>query len=511
MTNNVIVSPHYLSSKAGKEILELGGNAIDAAIAVNIVQGVVAPETCGIGGDLFALIWINGETKPHCLDSSGYAGSNISNTDLSNFKSLPLNHEATVTVPGAVKGWESMNKKYGRLEFKDLFKIAIKICMEGFEVSDELARTLELHKDSLKNQKSSDAFYPNGKPLVAGELIKREKLGETLNLIGSNGSKYFYEGQISQAISNATNNILTVRDIEKFQSKWIDPLHIDIFGKTGWVTPPHTQSYLTLATLKVYELISEAGKDLDPHLLIESYRVLAADRDNITYDYGDKINSFKGLNLDYLLSKAKEIDLNKTKSFESPGQQGGGTAYMAVKDSEGNAVSLIQSNFYGIGSTIGVEDYGFFLHNRGAGFNLIKGHPNRISPLRKPLHTLSPTIWSKEGELEMVIGTRGGRHQPQLLSQFILPILLKISSPEEVMNQSRWTIDYFEENTDSSLIIESGIEEDVIKNLQEKGHRVKIKDSLQSSFGPISAICKDESGSWYGVADPRVNTTKAIY
>ena len=303
MTNSVIVSPHYLSSKAGQVVIEKGGNAIDAAIAVNIVQGVVAPETCGIGGDLFALIWINGEEKPYCLDSSGYAGSNIDTIDFSSFKSLPLNHEATVTVPGAVKGWESIHNKFGKLSFKDLFQEAIKICNEGFEISVELNHTLNYHQDSLKKQNSSENFYVDGKPVEVGKIVRREKLGKTLSSIATNGSSVFYEGDIAKAISKATKNTLTEEDINSFDSKWVSPLKIDIYGKTGWVTPPHTQSYLTLATLKAYEVITNLGGELDPHLLVECYRSLAADRDQITYDYGDKIDSFAGLNLDYIKSK----------------------------------------------------------------------------------------------------------------------------------------------------------------------------------------------------------------
>tara|TARA_B100000700_G_C14984922_1_gene828327 strand:- start:91 stop:1626 length:1536 start_codon:yes stop_codon:yes gene_type:complete len=511
MTNSVIVSPHYLSSEAGKVVIEKGGNAIDAAIAVNIVQGVVAPETCGIGGDLFALIWINGDEKPYCLDSSGYAGSNVDTIDFSSFQSLPLNHEATATVPGAVKGWESIHNKFGKLSFEDLFQEAIKICNEGFEVSVELNHTLNHHQDSLRKQNSSENFYVDGKPVEVGNIVRREKLGKTLSSIATKGSSIFYEGDIAKAISKATKNTLTEEDINNFVSKWVSPLKMDIYGKTGWVTPPHTQSYLTLATLKAYELITNSGGELDPHLLIECYRSLAADRDQITYDYGDKVDSFTGLNFDYIKSKVSEIDIHKAKSFQNPEKLGGGTAYMAVKDSEGNAVSLIQSNFYGIGSTIGVSDYGFFLHNRGAGFNLIDNHPNKIYPHRKPLHTLSPTIWSKDGKLDMVIGTRGGRYQPQLLSQFILPILLKSSTPEEAMNKSRWVIDYFGENTESNLIFEQTSDENTINYLKEKGHKITMKDSLQSSFGPISIIYRDDNESWRGVADSRVATAKAIY
>ena len=171
MSNSVIVSPHHLSSGAGDKIFKLGGNAIDAAIAVNIVQGVVAPETCGIGGDLFALIWKDGEEKPYCLDSSGYAGSNVDNIDFSSYKSLPLNHEATVTVPGAVRGWSEMHKKFGKLDFDILFHEAIKICKDGFKVSYELNKALNHHKEALLNQDSSESFYLEGEPLKTVKIL----------------------------------------------------------------------------------------------------------------------------------------------------------------------------------------------------------------------------------------------------------------------------------------------------------------------------------------------------
>ena len=505
----IIVSPHYLSTEAGNKILESGGNAIDAAIAVNAVQGVVAPETCGIGGDLFALIWINGKEKPYCLDSSGYAGSNVLDADLSDLDSIPLNHAATVTVPGAVRGWETMHERFGSLEFDLLLKDAINLCREGFPVSKELSQAITRNKTSLEKQASSNHFYPSGKPLEEGEVLRRPKLADTLSYIGKEGSSYYYNGELAQAIVDTTNNLLELDDLRSYKPTWTEPLGLDIYGKKGWTTPPHTQGYLTLATLKAYELSTKYESEIQNHILIECYRALAADRDNITYDYQKEINKFYGIDLDYIKEKSLEIDESSTSTFLTPKKSAGGTAYMAIKDSTGNAVSLIQSNFHGIGSTIGVDGYGFFLHNRGAGFNLIDGHPNKIFPLRKPMHTLSPTIWSEEGKLDMVIGTRGGRHQPQLLSQFVLPHLLRNKSYEENMTKGRWTIDYFEESSTSELIIEESFGIENIEELKGKGHTIKVVDSLQASFGPISAIFREGNESWVGIADPRVETAKA--
>ena len=506
--SNIVVSPHYLSTNAGIEILQNGGNAIDAAIGTNIVQGVVAPETCGIGGDLFSLIWINGENTPYCLDSSGYAGSNVDISQLSSQESIPLDHPMSVTVPGAVKGWFSMHDRFGKLSIDDIFRHAIEICDEGFKVSTELHHSLSFHKDTLIKQESGTELFPDGELPKIGAIIKRSLLGETLKRLSINGPEFFYTGPVAKKISETLNHVITEDDLRSFESKWIEPLSIDVYGKTGWVTPPHTQSYLTLGTLKIYELLDDGLDNIDFHTLVESYRAIASERDDLTYDYGESIDQFNGLDLEYLNTLSKLINKDMTSVFAQPKELGGGTAYMCTKDNDGNAVSLIQSNFHGIGSTIGVDNFGFFLHNRGAGFNLIQNHPNSLKPGRKPLHTLSPTIWSVDGNLDMVIGTRGGRYQPQLLSHFILKIL-KNENLEHAMTSPRWNIDEFGKESVSEINIEPGIDEEIINDLIKKGHKVNQLKDLQNSYGPISAIV-NTAESWKASHDIRVDTASSI-
>ena len=506
--SNIVVSPHYLSTNAGIEILQNGGNAIDAAIGTNIVQGVVAPETCGIGGDLFSLIWINGENTPYCLDSSGYAGSNVDISKLSTQESIPLDHPMSVTVPGAVKGWFDMHEQFGKLSIDKIFRHAIEICDQGFEVSNELHNSLSLHKDTLIKQESSTELFPNGVTPKIGAMVKRSLLGKTLKRISTDGPQYFYTGSVAEKISETLNHVITEDDLRSFESRWIKPLSIDVYGKTGWVTPPHTQSYLTLGTLKIYEFLEDGSDNIDLHTLIESYRAIASQRDELTYDYGGNIDEFNGLDLEYLKAISKNIDKDMTSIFCQPEDRGEGTAYMCTKDNDGNAVSLIQSNFHGIGSTIGVGDFGFFLHNRGAGFNLTQNHPNSLKAGRKPLHTLSPTIWSVDGNLDMVIGTRGGRYQPQLLSHFILKILKK-ENLENAMMSPRWNIDEFGKETVSEINIEPGLDEKITDELLNKGHKVNQLSELQNSYGPISAIVKTDD-SWKAAHDPRVDTASSI-
>ena len=506
--SNIVVSPHYLATNAGIEILKNGGNAVDAAIGTNIVQGVVSPETCGIGGDLFALIWINGENTPYCLDSSGYAGSNVDISQLSSQESIPLNHPMSVTVPGAIKGWFDMHEKFGKLTIDEIFRYAIEICDDGFEVSTELHHSLSFHKDTLIKQESGTELFPNGETPEIGEIIKRPLLGKTLKRLSADGPEYFYTESVAKKISESLDHIITEDDLRSFKSKWIKPLSIDVYGKTGWVTPPHTQSYLTLGTIKIYELLEDGSDNIDLHTLIESYRAIASERDDLTYDYGGNIEEFYGLDLEYLKAVSKFVNKDMTSVFGQPEELGGGTAYMCTKDNDGNAVSLIQSNFHGIGSTIGVGDLGFFLHNRGAGFNLIQNHPNSLKPGRKPLHTLSPTIWSVDGNLDMIIGTRGGRYQPQLLSHFILKIL-KNENLENAMTSPRWNIDEFGKESVSEINIEPGLNEKVLNELINKGHKVNQLTELQNSYGPISAIIKTDD-SWKATHDPRVDTASSI-
>jgi gamma-glutamyltranspeptidase/glutathione hydrolase len=255
-------------------------------------------------------------------------------------------------------------------------------------------------------------------------------------------------------------------------------------------------------------MLDSGSKHIDLHTLIESYRAAASQRDDITYDYGNNIDLFPGLNTEYLKSLSDLIDLDNSSIFDQPADIGGGTAYMCTKDKDGNAVSLIQSNYYGIGSTIGVGDYGFFLHNRGAGFNLLQNHPNSLKPGRKPLHTLSPTMWSVDGNLDMVIGTRGGRYQPQLLSHFILKIL-KNENLENAMISPRWNIDEFGKKSLSEINIEPGLDEKIVDELIYKGHKVNQLSELQNSYGPISAIVKTED-SWRASHDLRVDTASSI-
>ena len=505
--NNIIVSPHYLSTDIASQVYNKGGNAVDAAIATNLIQGIVSPETCGIGGDLFALVWNPSKKEPDFLDASGYAGSRANPEDLQNMTSIPLNHPISVTVPGAVAGWMELSKKYGKLKIEEILDLGISLCHEGFEINEELYSSLRLHKEELSGQASSYGFFRDNQPHPYGKVIRRPQLGKTLELLKINGLQYFYDSEIAESISSSVNGILSLSDLRNYKAEWREPLHINIYGFDGWTSPPSTQGYLTLSTLKAIEMLGPENDDI--HKVIETYRIFAADRDHITYDYGKNIKDFKGVDLDYIQDKIKLFNPNYSEKFNFPKPHGGGTAYMNTIDKNGLGVSLIQSNFHGIGSRIGVGSFGFFLHNRGCGFNLDSKHPNYLTPGRKPLHTLSPTIWSKNGNLEFIAGTRGGRYQPQLLIQTILPYIQKSDSFEEIIKEPRWVIENFSSETISKLRFENINNED-LEILLKKGHEVEVENKLNKAYGPISIIYKKDDGNFEGVCDVRVGTEKVF-
>ena len=205
--NNVIVSPHYLSTELGSTIFNKGGNAVDAAILTNLIQGIVAPETCGIGGDLFALIWVPGKNKPEFLDASGYSGSNVNPDLLANYESIPLNHPLSVTIPGAVAGWKELSNKYGNIPIEDILDIGINLCHEGFKVSKELYNSLNIHHEELSGQKSGYSFYRNSQAYSSNTLIRRPQLGNTLALLKNHGLDYFYNGEVAKEISNSVKSL----------------------------------------------------------------------------------------------------------------------------------------------------------------------------------------------------------------------------------------------------------------------------------------------------------------
>lgn len=488
-------------------MLASGGNAVDAAIAACAVLGVVCPEACGIGGDLFALVHVKGHKVPLTLNASGRAGSAIDPSELTTI--IPNEHPLSVTVPGCVYGWEALADRGGRWPLHRSLQSAVDLAEQGFEVSPELAQAFEYKASLLSTSQPAAPFYPNGQPVPAGSLVRRTELADTLRAIGEEGPVSFYQGWRGAALSKAVGGRITATDLARSQADWVEPLLVNAFGMEAWTIPPNSQGYLATTACRLFELLDPPRDGSDPNLwmaAIEAYRVLARDRDELVAD-PDHL-SLPATDLvaeDRLRARADEVNLEKAGQWSPPSPRPGGTAYLCVTDSEGTGVSLIQSNFFGFGSGIGVDHAGYLLHNRGSGFNLIPGHPNQLGPEKRPLHTLSPTLWTEAGNLRALLGTRGGDYQPQLIVQLALWIFWCGLSLAEAQAAPRWVVDIT--NPEPNVMLEDAIAPELSEALAVKGLATSLVANYQPGWGPMSVILVDRDGNHQAAADPRVSTS----
>lgn len=488
---------------------------MDAAVAAVAAQGVVAPETCGVGGDLFALVHAPGWDRPKALNASGRSGSNVSAEDLRSqgFDTIPGDHPAAVSIPGCVDGLETLVRELGRLDLADALAPAIALASEGFEVSTEQAAAFARQADIYSHNPAVADFYPEGTAVEKGAIVTRTDLARTLVDVAGDGREAFYGGAPGEDIVAASDGLITLRDLATAQSEWIEPIGADVSGLTAWTIPPNSQGYLGPATLAVFEMLDPPDDPEDPvwwHLLIEAYRSLAWERNDLVADPENlALPADLLLNRDRLERAARTIDPDRAGIW--PDRMGtiSGTAYLCVADAGGMAVSIIQSNYRGTGSPFGASRSGFLLQDRGMGFNLMPGHPNELAPGKRPLHTLSPTLWTDGDRPRWILGTRGGAVQPQLLAQMAARAILGDADLGSAQAAPRWTVSDFGPGSDSHPTFEPGVPADVIAGLEARGHRVAVAPSPQPGWGPVSVIELD-GAIRRGAPDPRVDTTAAL-
>ncbi len=494
--------------------MERGGNAVDGAIAANAVQGVVAPDTCGIGGDLFALIHRPGDDKPLCLNASGRAGAGVSAEKLrQTYAEMPYRHPWTITSPGCVAGWAELATRHGAVPLSTSLGPAIELASNGFPVSPELAGSLIRLAEMIGGQSSAQALYPGGVAATAGESIRRPDLARTLAAIADFGPDAFYRGKVAGAIAAVTDGGLTVDDLAATTVDWVEPIGVDLFGLTGWTVPPNTQGYLTLAALWLFERLRPPTDPADPayvHAAVEAYRAVAWERDDLVADPATApMDPADLLAPARLAQRLANLSLESAASWPSPAPAPGGTAFLCTRDGTGLGVSLIQSNFAGIGAGISADGTGVFLQNRGGGFNLRDGHPNELMPGRRPLHTLAPTIWTRSQELRMMLGTRGGQYQPQLLIQLAAHLLYSDAPRALGQPLPRWQLDGWGPGATPVLKVEERTPTPVVAGLEARGQTVERVSDWNPGWGPMSVIGVDD-GEAFASVDPRVSTSAAL-
>lgn len=401
----------------------------------------------------------------------------------------------------------------GNLSLSEVLTPAISLASDGFEVSTEQASAFSRQAAVYSANAAVADFYPDGSPVTRGDRVTRPDLARTLGRIATEGRAAFYEGVAGADIVEVLGGQITPDDLTEDQAQWIDPIAVAVGSLTAWTIPPNSQGYLGPATLAVFEMLDPPEDSDNPlwwHLLVEAYRCLAWERNDLVAD-----PAHLALPADLLLDDARlaraaaTVDPERTGVWPDRVGSQASTAYLCAVDSEGMAVSIIQSNYRGTGSPFGARRSGFLLQDRGAGFSLMPGHPNELGPGKRPLHTLSPTIWTDGDQPAWVLGTRGGAVQPQLVAQVAARTIFGGADVEAAQTAPRWTVSDFGPGSRSSPLVEPGVPDRVIAGLAQRGHDVATTPDLQPGWGPVSIIALD--GDQRRTApDPRVDTTSAL-
>jgi gamma-glutamyltranspeptidase/glutathione hydrolase len=513
-TGGVAASEHPLASQAGASILARGGHAVDAAIAVNAVMGVVAPMMNGIGGDLFAIVYEAATGQLHGINASGCApsGLTIARLRAQGITAMPQMGIHSVTIPGAVAGWSKLHERFGTLRLAEVLAPAIAIAEDGFPVSEITAAEWEGSTAILQaTEESARVFLPNGWAPRPGQLFRNADLAGSYRALAAEGRDAFYRGSIGQRIVSCSarhDGALTAADLASYDAEWVAPLSTTYRGWTVYELPPNGQGIAALMMLNLIEQAPMGSYGHNSaealHTLIEAKKLAYADMARLVCD-----PAFHEVPVDALLSKAyaatrfREIDPARANPEVAPGTlptHGSDTTYLSVVDRAGNMVSLIQSNFANFGSGLVPTRTGFALQSRGGLFTMDESHPNALGPRKRPLHTIIPGFMSG-GDRRIAFGIMGGWNQSQAHVQFISNVVDHGMNIQAALEAPRATKITF---VGRDVIMESRIAESVRLALAEKGHEIDVQGSFSSLVGGGQSVMRDYAATVnYGASDPR--------
>ena len=513
---------HPLAAQAGLRVLQDGGNATDAIIAMAGVLAVVRPHMNGIGGDAFGIFY-NGETgEVTALNASGRSGA-LATPEffaVAELDRIPSIGPLSVSVPGAVAGWIDAHDRYGSMNFAELLSTGIDYARNGFAVSSRLAQDFEEQGQNL-NDAGRDLYLPNSNPPKVGSLLRNPQLANSLEIVADQGKEGFYNGSIAQKLSafiTEQGGYLRQGDFASHSSTWVTPLRGDYLNHEFVVMPPNTQGVTQLALFemaKSHDLASMTQNSADYlHTLVELKKLAFADRDRWVADPNlANVPVDQLLDADYLKNRAQLINMSVAAESAESGfgdeilaepngnrSDAGDTVFITAVDQWGNAVSWIQSNFAGFGSGLLDEATGILLHNRGALFTLETGHPNQVAPDKRPYHTLSPTMaLYPSGEFAFTLGTPGGDSQTQTILQITHNMLVFGMTPQQAIEAPR-----FRSLSGLRLAIEDRVSEEALLDLRQRGHLLNLVEGWTATFGGAHMIHHDpETGVLTAAADPR--------
>jgi gamma-glutamyltranspeptidase/glutathione hydrolase len=510
----IVATSQTLASQAGAQILERGGSAADAAIAANATLGVVECMMNGMGGDLFAIEWDAKSGKLTGLNASGWAPEKLTPDLLKQkgFNRMPGSGIYSVTVPGAVRGWEALHRKFGRLPWATLFEPAIYYAQNGFPVTEFIHAYWKASESELAaDPGASAAFLIKGQAPAVGEVFRNPAYAHALQVVARQGPDAFYRGDIARAIvktSTKLGGVMSAADLAEFKPEWVEPVSTTYRGWTVYELPPNGQGMAALEMLNIFEkfLLPQWGfASADAfHVKIEAQKLAYADLYRYNADPRFAKVPVEGiLSKTYAAERASTIDLKQAHcdvAFGDPTKVGHDTIYLSVVDRDGNIVSLIQSLYSAWGSGVVVDGYGFALQNRGALFRLDPDHPDVLAPRKRPFHTIIPGFMEK-GNVHIGFGIMGGANQAQAHAQFVSDVVDYGMNIQAALEAPRFTKPA---PGGCNLLIEKRVPAAVIDSLRERGHVLEVRGDYSTEMGGGQAVLFDSStGVKFGASDPR--------
>jgi gamma-glutamyltranspeptidase/glutathione hydrolase len=528
--HGMVAAAHPVAVQVGLDVLKRGGSAVDAAIAVNAALGLMEPTSCGLGGDLFAMVWDPGTGKLYGLNGSGRAPLALTPDKVPPLPdgTIPVYSPYAWTVPGCADAWFELHKRFGRLAMKELLLPTIAYAREGVPVPQVIAGSWARSVARFKDKPGfAEVFLPGGKAPSEGEPFANPALAHTLELLAVGGRDAFYNGEIAAkivAFSQKTGGFLSAEDFTRHASEWQQPISTTYRGVTLWELPPNGQGLAALEMLNILEHfdLKATGRDNPDfwHVMVEAKKLAFADRARYYADPAFAPAPVAAL-LDkgYAEKQAKRIDMKRAAKFvesADPALQQGDTTFLVAADGRGMMVALIQSNYTGFGSGYVIPELGFGLHSRGALFSLKAGHPNVLAPGKRPFHTIIPAFLGKDGVPDMAFGVMGGDMQPQGHAQIVVNLVDFGMNLQEAGDAPRF---YHTDDTEPTgtvmtdggvLSLESGIPQDVRQALIRRGHKLVEVNGI--AFGGYQAIRRDsKTGVYFGATESRKDGFAAGY
>lgn len=515
--NGIVCASQPLAAQAGIDILKAGGNCVDAAICTNAMLGLTEPASNGIGGDLFAIVWIEKEKKLYGLNASGRAPYdwNLATANQLGLTAIPRESPLSWSVPGCVSGWDALSHRLGKIGLDKCLAAAIEYAKEGFPLSPIISGSFAF--DSKKFPSLAKLYHAGGSRPKYGEVFKNPLLAASYEDIAKDGKSAFYEGRIAEQIASKSKELggkMSLKDLRDHEATWVDPVSCNYRGWDVWEIPPNGQGIAALQILNMLETF-EIG-ELQPnspehlHLFIEAKKLAFEDRAQYyaDVDFADVPVEWL-ISKDYAKQRAQLIDPRRARrnvKFGDP-ELGSDTVYLTSADSSGNMISLIQSNYHGFGSAICPDEVGFPIQNRGQAFSLDPEHRNRLEPHKRPFHTIIPAFMTRDGHPVMSFGVMGGDFQPQGHAQVVMNMIDFGMSPQQAGDQPRVSHSgssspWGSKSVDGGILtFERGMTDKLKLKLAEMGHRVSAGLGAHGGYQAIWRL--DDPLRYFGGSDPR--------